>query len=104
MENFQFLHIYCKTIQMKEYVKIGQLNKPDFPITDWNVTPVDLWDYFEDPKNLTSEEIKFVNNFVESCGLDLNGEYLLEITLIPGLKNFVVNIIREYKGFKNKSR
>jgi hypothetical protein len=89
---------------MKEYVKIGQLNNPDFPITDWNVTPVNLWDYFEDPKNLTSEEIKFVNNFVDSCGLDINGEDLLEITLIPGLKNFVVNIIREYKGFKNKSR
>ena len=89
---------------MKEYVKIGQLNNPDFPITDWNVTPVNLWDYFEDPKNLTSEEIKFVNNFVDSCGLDINGEDLLEITLIPGLKNFVVNIKREYKGFKNKSR
>ena len=89
---------------MKEYVKIGQLNNPDFPNTDWNVTPINLWDYFEDPKNLTSEEIKFVNNFVDSCGLDINGEDLLEITLIPGLKNFVVNIIREYKGFKNKSR
>lgn len=89
---------------MKEYVKIGQLNNPDFPINDWNVTPINLWDYFEDPKNLTSEEIKFVNNFVESYGLDIYGEDLLEITLIPGLKNFVVNIIREYKGFKNKSR
>ncbi len=89
---------------MKEYLKIGQVNNPDFPITDWNVTPINLWDYFEDPKNLTSEEIKFVNNFVDSCGLDINGEDLLEITLIPGLKNFVVNIIREYKGFKNKSR
>jgi len=89
---------------MKEYVMIGQLNNPDFPNTDWNVTPINLWDYFEDSKNLTSEEIKFVNNFVESCGLDFNGEDLLEITLIPGLKNFVVNIIREYKGFKNKSR
>ena len=90
---------------MKEYVKIGQLNNPDFPITDWNVTPINLWDYFEDPKNLTSEEIKFVNNFVESYGLDINGEDLLEITMRPhGLKNFVVNIIREYKGFKNKSR
>jgi len=88
---------------MKEYVKIGQLNNPDFPNTDWNVTPINLWDYFEDPKNLTSEEIKFVNNFVDSCGLDINGEDLLEITLIPGLKNFVVNIIREYKGFKKRS-
>jgi hypothetical protein len=89
---------------MKEYVKIGQLNNPDFPITDWNVTPVNLWDYFEDPKNLTSEEIKFVNNFVESYGLDINGEDLLEITLRPhAIKNFVVQIIREYKGFKKRS-
>jgi hypothetical protein len=89
---------------MKEYVKIGQLNNPDFPITDWNVTPVNLWDYFEDPKNLTSEEIKFVNNFVESYGLDINGEDLLEITMRPhAIKNFVVQIIREYKGFKKRS-
>jgi hypothetical protein len=89
---------------MKEYVKIGQLNNPDFPITDWNVTPVNLWDYFEDPKNLTSEEIKFVNNFVESYGLDINGEDLLEITMRPhSIKNFVVQIIREYKGFKKRS-
>jgi hypothetical protein len=86
---------------MKEYVKIGQLNKPDFPITDWNVTPVDLWDYFEDPKNLTSKEIKFVNNFVDSCGLDINGEYLLEITMRPhGLKNFVVHILRYHQSQK----
>ena len=90
---------------MKEYVKIGQLNNPDFPITDWNVTPVNLWDYFEDPKNLTSEEIKFVNNFVESCGLDLNGEDLFEVTMRPyDLKNFVVQITREYEGYKKKSR
>ena len=89
---------------MKEYVKIGQLNNPDFPITDWNVTPINLWDYFEDPKNLTSKEIKFVNNFVDSCGLDINGEYLLEITMRPhAIKNFVVQIIREYKGFKKRS-
>ncbi len=83
---------------MKEYVKIGQLNNPDFPINDWNVTPINLWDYFEDPKNLTSEEIKFVNNFVESRGLDLNGEDLLEITMRPQcLKNFVVHILRYHK-------
>ena len=83
---------------MKEYVKIGQLNNPDFPITDWNVTPVNLWDYFEDPKNLTSEEIKFVNNFVDSYGLDINGEDLLEITMRPhGLKNFVVHILRYHQ-------
>jgi hypothetical protein len=83
---------------MKEYVKIGQLNNSDFPITDWNVTPVNLWDYFEDPKNLTSEEIKFVNNFVESYGLDINGEDLLEITMRPhDLKNFMVHILRYHQ-------
>jgi hypothetical protein len=83
---------------MKEYVKIGQLNNPDFPINDWNVTPVNLWDYFEDPKNLTSEEIKFVNNFVKSYGLDINGEDLLEITMRPhSLKNFVVHILRYHQ-------
>jgi hypothetical protein len=83
---------------MKEYVKIGQLNNPDFPITDWNVTPVNLWDYFEDPKNLTSKEIKFVNNFVESRGLDINGEDLLEITMRPhDLKNFMVHILRYHQ-------
>jgi hypothetical protein len=79
---------------MKEYVKIGQLNNPDFAITDWNVTPLNLWDYFDDPKNLTSEEIKFVNNFVYSCGLDLYGEDLLEITMTKrDIKNFVVHIL-----------
>ena len=77
---------------------IGQLNNPDFPITDWNVTPINLWDYFEDPKNLTSEEIKFVNNFVESYGLDINGEDLLEVTMRPpDLKNFVVHILRYHQ-------
>lgn len=83
---------------MKEYVKIGQLNNPDFPITDWNVTPINLWEYFNEPKNMTSNEIKFVNNFVDSCGLDLNVEDLLEVTMRPpDLKNFVVNIIRYHE-------
>jgi hypothetical protein len=83
---------------MKEYVKIGQLNNSDFPINDWNVTPINLWDYFEDPKNLTSKEIKFVNNFVESYGLDIDGEDLLEITMRPhSLKNFVVHILRYHQ-------
>ena len=80
---------------MKEYINIGQLNNPDFPITDWNVTPINLWDYFEEPKNLTSKEIKFVNNFVDSFGLDLNGENLLEVTMRSHcLKNFMVHITR----------
>jgi hypothetical protein len=83
---------------MKEYLKIGQLNNPDFPITDWNVTPINLWEYFEEPKNLTSNEIKFVNNFVDSYGLDISDENLLEVTLRPpDLKNFVVNIIRYHE-------
>ncbi len=83
---------------MKEYLKIGQLNNPDFPITDWNVTPINLWEYFNEPKNLTSNEIKFVNNFVDSYGLDLYGEDLLEITMRPpDLKNFVVHILRYHE-------
>ena len=83
---------------MKKYVNIGHLNNPDFPITDWNVTPINLWEYFEEPINLTSKEIKFVNNFVNSCGLDLYGEDLLEITMRPpDLKNFVVHIIRYHE-------
>jgi len=83
---------------MKEYLKIGQVNNPDFPITYWNVTPINLWEYFEEPKNLTSKEIKFVNNFVDSCGLDLHGEDLLEITMRPpDLKNFVVHILRYHQ-------
>ena len=83
---------------MKKYVNIGQLSNPDFPITDWNVTPINLWEYFEEPKNLTSKEIKFVNNFVDSCGLDFSDEDLLEVTMRPpDLKNFVVNIIRYHE-------
>ncbi len=74
---------------MKIYIKIGQLNNPDFPFTDWNVTPINLWNYFEEPKNLTFKVIKFLNNFVDYCGLDL-----LEIKMRPlDLKNFVVPII-----------
>ena len=95
---FQFHHIYRKTLIMKKYIKIGQLNNPDFPLTDWNVSPINLWEYFEEPKNLTSEEIKFVNNFVDSCGLDLNGEDLLEVTMRSHcLKNFVVHILRYHE-------
>ena len=83
---------------MKKYVNIGHLNNPDFTISDWNVTPINLWEYFEEPKNLTSNEIKFVNNFVNSCGLDLHGEDLLEVTMRPSdLKNFVVHIIRYHE-------
>jgi hypothetical protein len=83
---------------MKKYINIGQLNNPDFPLTDWNVSPINLWEYFEEPTNLTSKEIKFVNNFVDSCGLDLHGEDLLEITMRPpDLKNFVVHILRYHE-------
>jgi hypothetical protein len=83
---------------MKEYVKIGHVDNPDFPISDWNVTPINLWDYFEDPKNLTSEEIKFVNNFVSSYGLDVSDENLLEVTMSSHcLKNFVVHILRYHQ-------
>ena len=83
---------------MKKYLKIGKVNNPDFPITDWNVTPINLWDYFEEPTNLTSKEIKFVNNFVDSYGLDISDENLLEVTMRPpDLKNFVVRIIRYHE-------
>ena len=83
---------------MKEYINIGQLNNPDFPITDWNVTPINLWEYFEEPKNLTSKEIKFVNNFVDSYGLYFSDEDLLEVTMRPpDLKNFVVHILRYHQ-------
>lgn len=42
--------------------------------------------------------MKFVNNFVDSFGLDLYGEDLLEITLRPpDLKNFVVDLIRYHE-------
>jgi len=88
---------------MKKYINIGELNNPDFPITDWNVNPINLWEYFEKPKNLTSQEIKFVNNFVDSFGLDLNGEDLLEVTMRPpDLKNFVVHVIRYHELQNNK--
>ena len=83
---------------MKKYLKIGKVNNPDFPITNWNVTPINLWEYFEEPTNLTSNEIKFVNNFVDSYGLDISDENLLEVTMRPpDLKNFVVHIIRYHE-------
>ncbi len=83
---------------MKKYINIGDLNNPKFPLTDWNVNPINLWEYFEEPKNLTSEEIKFVNNFVDSFRLDLDVEDLLEVTMRPpDLKNFVVHILRYHQ-------
>ena len=50
------------------------------------------------------DEINFANRFTVNNHLDFEEENFIELVMKPSdLKNFVVNILREYEGHKKRS-
>jgi hypothetical protein len=86
----------------QKYTYTGKLKK--LHILNFDRNTINLSDYFKEPSYLVEDEINFVNRFTRDKYLDFEEENFIELVVKPSdLKNFVVNIIREYKGFKNKS-
>jgi hypothetical protein len=86
----------------QKYNYIGKLK--DLPILNFDRIKINFSDYFNEPSYLTEEEINFSNRFTRDKYLDFEEENFIELLVKPSdLKNFVVNILREYEGYKKRS-
>jgi hypothetical protein len=86
----------------QKYVYTGKLK--NLPILNFDRTTINLSDYFKESSYLTEEEINFANRFTRDKYLDFEEENFIELVVKPSdLKNFVVNILREYEGHKKRS-
>ena len=86
----------------QKYVYTGKLR--NLPILNFDRTKINFSDYFNEPSYLVEDEIIFANRFTGNNHLDFEEENFIELVMKPSdLKNFVVNILREYEGYKNRS-
>ncbi|MCF8435160.1 MAG: hypothetical protein K9G37_11845 [Crocinitomicaceae bacterium] len=86
----------------QKYTYTGKLK--DLPILNFNRTKINFSDYFNEPSYLVEDEINFANRFTRDKYLDFEEESLIELEIKPSdIKNFVVNILREYEGHKKRS-
>ena len=86
----------------QKYTYKGKLK--DLPILNFDRNTINLSDYFNEPSYLMEDEINFANRFTVNNHLDFEEENFIELVVKPSdLKNFVVNIIREYEGYKKRS-
>ena len=75
----------------------------DLPDLNFERSTINLSDYFNEPSNLTNEEINFANRYTRDKYINFDEDYFIELVMRPyDLKNFVVNIIREYEIHKKK--
>ena len=86
----------------QKYTYKGKLK--DLPILNFDRNTINLSDYFNEPSYLVEDEINFASRFTRDKYLDFGEENFIELVMKPSdLKNFVVNILREYEGYKNRS-
>jgi len=85
----------------QKFIYTGKMK--DLPDLNFERTTINLSDYFNEPSNLTNEEINFANRYTRDKYINFDEDYFIELVMKPSdLKNFVVNIIREYEGYKKK--
>ena len=85
----------------QKFIYTGKMK--DLPIFNFERTTINLSDYFNEPSNLTIEEINFANRYTRFKYLEFDEENFIELVMRPSdLKNFVVNIMREYEGYNKK--
>ena len=87
----------------QKFIYTGKLK--DLPDLNFERNTINLSDYFNEPSHLTNEEINFANRYTRDKSIDFDEDYFIELVMRPyDLKNFVVNIIREYEIHKKRSR
>ncbi len=87
----------------QKYSYTGKMK--DLPIFNFERTTINLSDYFNEPSNLVEDEINFANRYTRDKHINFDEENFIELVMRPSdLKNFVVNIIREYEIHKKRSR
>jgi|LakMenEpi03Aug12_release.lakeMendotaPanAssembly.Ray.scaffolds.fasta_scaffold270415_1 hypothetical protein len=85
----------------QKFIYTGKMK--DLPDLNFERTTINLSDYFNEPSNLTNEEIYFANRYTRDKYINFDEDYFIELVMRPyDLKNFVVNIIREYEIHKKK--
>jgi hypothetical protein len=85
----------------QKFIYTGKLK--DLPDLNFERITINLDEYFNHPSNLTNEEINFANRYTRFKYLEFDEENFIELVMKPSdLKNFVVNIIREYEIHKKK--
>jgi hypothetical protein len=85
----------------QKFIYTGKLK--DLPDLNFERTTISLSEYFNEPSHLTNEEINFANRYTRFKYLEFDEENFIELVMKPSdLKNFVVNIIREYEGYNKK--
>jgi hypothetical protein len=85
----------------QKFIYTGKMK--DLPDLNFERTTINLSDYFNEPSNLTNEEINFANRYTRDKYINFDEDYFIELVMRPyDLKNFVVNIIREYEIHKKK--
>jgi len=84
--------------------RIGITNHPDFPLEEWSRTTINIEDLFEIPIDLTSEEIAFANEFMETVQLDTDDdEGLVELVMKrSNLMSFTIHMRRIILQQENK--
>jgi hypothetical protein len=85
----------------QKFIYTGKMK--DLPDLNFERSTINLSDYFNEPSNLTNEEINFANRYTRDKYINFDEDYFIELVMRPyDLKNFVVNIIREYEIHKKK--
>ncbi len=62
---------------------------------DWDYSDVELWELKNEPLRITPNEIKMVNQILESMGIDIEEYRLINIMATPNdMANLIINISR----------
>ena len=88
---------------MKKSLKIGDINKPSFPLDQWDINFTTFQELFEiEPKAVSEADTAFLEHFFS---ISNENDTILEVTMKPSdLKNFIINVTLKYDIFINTSK
>ena len=77
-----------------EQVKSKETNTP----LDWDELHLDIWELFNDPKNITNDEIRLARVFLNLLNVDPEDQCIITFRATPNdLANLFVNYLRSIK-------